>query len=179
MSSKKIIENIRHGNNRKAIKALYKAFPSIKSYICKNGGDMEDAKDIFHDALMVFHQNAINKHDFALTCSVNTYLYRVAMYMWKDRLKKKNKIQSIDFDAYSVSIEDGIEVYLAQEEKFNLLDKILLNIGKNCLEILTKYYLQKMSMAEIAKAMDYSSVNVAKTRKYKCIEKAKKILSEL
>lgn len=124
------------------------------------------------------YRNA-QKPDFELTCAPGTYLYSVSRFLWKDVLKKRNKEVRIEYEVRqeSVSIESDMERYQEQQSKTSQLANILQQLGEKCKHLLQAYYYKKMSMKDIAQAFEYSSVNSAKTQKYKCIERAKKLAS--
>jgi len=173
-----ILHQLRSGDNQKAIAQLYTAFPPIRKFIKSSGGDDADAQDIFQDALLVLYRNA-QKVDFELTCAPGTYLYSVARFLWKDALKKKYKEVHFDYDIRrDEAIESDIERHQEQQSQLTQLGKILQQLGEKCKALLQAYYYKKMSMKEIAQTFEYSSVNSAKTQKYKCIERAKKIATK-
>jgi RNA polymerase sigma factor (sigma-70 family) len=170
-----IVAALRKGNNRTAIQELYQSYPSISKFIRRNGGDEFDARDVFQDALLVLYRNA-QKNDFKLTCAPGTYLYSVSRFLWKDVLKKRNKQVELTKSLQPcVAIEDEIEKHQEQQIQAKKLATVLNQLGDKCKLLLQAYYYQKMSMKDIAAQFDYSSVNSAKTQKYKCIERAKKI----
>lgn len=172
-----IVEQLRSGNSKKAIAFLYQSFPMIRKLICNNGGNDADAQDVFQEALLVLYKNA-QKLDFELTCAPSTYLYSVARFLWKDTLKKRNKEVQLAQDNYPHSlIEQDVTIYQDQQQKTSQLANVLQQLGDKCKSLLQAYYYKKMSMKEIAQVFHYSSVNSAKTQKYKCIERAKKIAS--
>lgn len=171
-----IIYQLRHGDNKKAIAKLYEAYPMIRQFICTHGGNEADAQDVFQEALLVFYRNA-QKTDFELTCAASTYLYSVTRFIWKDWLKKKNREVLIEEDNRVISIDfnDTLQQDEEAQQQTKLLAKIVSKLGQKCQQILKSYYYQRMSMQEIAKKFGYGSTNSAKTQKYKCIERAKKM----
>lgn len=170
-----ILEQLRTGNNKKAIAFLYQSFPMIRKLICNNGGNDADAQDVFQEALLVLYRNA-QKADFELTCAPSTYLYSVARFLWKDMLKKRNKEVYLEYDVRQDEVVlPDLEQQQNQQSKTHQLASVLQQLGEKCKLLLQAYYYKKMSMKEIAQAFEYSSVNSAKTQKYKCIERAKKI----
>lgn len=172
-----IVNELRSGNNKKAIAELYQSFPPIRKFILYNSGNDADAKDVFQEALMVLYRNA-QKEEFELTCAPGTYLYSVSRFLWKDILKKRSKEVLFDKEITSSEyVEIDIECYQEQESKTLLLSSILQKLGEKCKQLLKAYYYEKMSMQEIAQLFEYGSVNSAKTQKYKCIERAKKIVA--
>lgn len=170
-----IVAALRKGKNHAAIQELYQSYPSISKFIRRNGGDEFDARDIFQDALLILYRNA-QKNDFELTCAAGTYLYSVSRFLWKDVLKKRNKETALSKSLKSnLPLETELETFQEQQIQAKKLATVLLQLGEKCKLILEAYYYQKMSMKDIAAQFEYSSVNSAKTQKYKCIERAKKI----
>ena len=72
-------------------------------------------------------------------------------------------------------VENEIEAHEKQAADFNLLEEALGKIGEPCKSILEAYYIQKKSMPDIATAFGYTNADNAKTQKYKCLYRLKKI----
>ena len=178
MKDKKLIKLIKDGEHKKVFTVLYEYFPVIKTHVCSKGGSDDEAKDIFQEALLITYKN-IQKVDFKLICSIQTYVYSVCKNIWNDHLRKAQKwTNGLPEKELEKVDQSGIEEALAKEQKFKTLDQVLLQIGERCLDIFKRYYYQKQSMREIAEALAYSSEKVAKNQKYKCLERARKIASE-
>lgn len=174
MQNEKIIDQLRNGNSQEAIKELYKSFPAIRNFIKTHGGNDDDAKDIFQEALLIFYRKVQSDQNFQLSAAVGTYLFSVAKYLWKDALKKKNR--EVTFVTNDIPFEE----FNNDEEEIQIraLDKILNALGEKCAELLTLFYYKKLSMEEIAKKYNYKSIDSAKTQKYKCLERAKIMANE-
>lgn len=170
-----IIEQLKSGKPSKVLEELYKAYPAIRHFIKTHGGNDDDARDVFQESLIVLFSN-VQKNDFTLSASLNTYLFSVSKYMWKDLLKKKNR--EVNFSIKDVAVED-INHVQNEEVQWQWLDKILASLGQKCSEILRLFYYEKLSMDEIASKLDYRNVDTAKTQKYKCLERARTMASEL
>ncbi len=172
-----IVKQLRSSDSKAALATLYQSFPMIRQLIRNNGGNDADAQDIFQEALLVFYRNA-QAPDFQLTCAPSTYLYSVSRYLWKDVQKKRQREVPLEYDVrQETCIEEDIEHHQNQEQKAARLSAVFQQLGDKCQAILKAYYYQKQSMKEIAAALNYGSINSAKTQKYKCLERAKKIAS--
>lgn len=174
MENEKIIQQLRSGDNRQALQEMYKSFPSIRHFICTHGGNDDDARDLFQESLMVFYKNAL-KPEFSLTSSLNTYIFSICKYLWKDELKKKNRLVNFEFTDFTEEISSHQE----DEAKMTLLDKVLDGLGEKCSGILQLFYYKKKSMEEIATQLEYKNVDTAKTQKYKCLERAKTMADQM
>ncbi|MFY0674432.1 MAG: sigma-70 family RNA polymerase sigma factor [Bacteroidia bacterium] len=178
MTDQEIVLEIKNGNTSKPLDLLYKHFPSIQNMIKAHGGDHEEAYDIFQDALMVLIEK-INSGSFELSASLKTYLYSVCKYKLYDKNRKHKAISYTDTLPENDD-NDGHEDagFMHEiERKFDVIDQVLANLGEKCVDILRRFYHQRESMTIIAESLGYNNVNTAKTQKYKCLERAKKMAS--
>jgi RNA polymerase sigma factor (sigma-70 family) len=74
-----------------------------------------------------------------------------------------------------VAYEDDIKVHEEREEHYVQLDVALEALGEPCRSLLRAYYHQDKSMQEIAQDFGYTNPDNAKTQKYKCLMRLKKI----
>ncbi len=161
-----------------AFMSLYDYYPSVKKLILTNGGNNDDAKDVYQEALIIVCKK-IRNTNFTLTSSLNTYLYSVCNYIWKDELKKRKKFQSIEsLPALETSIELDLEQTLENEKICKLAEQSLLTLGNRCREILKLFYFDSWSMEKISKKFNYKSEKTARNQKYKCLEAARIKLDE-
>ncbi|MEP7253337.1 MAG: sigma-70 family RNA polymerase sigma factor [Ginsengibacter sp.] len=163
-------------NDRIAIEKIYREnFPFIQTFILKNNGFADDAKDIFQEAMIILFQKA-KMESFVLTCQVKTYLYSVCRRLWLKKLQRENRYNNVtDVLKEMVTVEDEIEAHEKQNAEMNLMEKALSKIGEPCKSILEAFYIEKKSMPEIAEAFEYTNADNAKTQKYKCLNRLKKI----
>lgn len=153
---------------------MYKSFPMVRHFIKTHGGNDDDARDVFQECLLVFYRN-VQKENFSLTASLGTYLFSVSKYIWKDELKKKNRMVSFEVS----DVPEEAVTYKEEEIKMRWIDKILDKLGDKCSEILQLFYYKKMTMEEIAEKLQYKNVDTVKTQKYKCMERAKAMAGEV
>ena len=178
MKDECIIEQLKSGNKDKMFVALYKYFPVVKKLITSKGGSKSDAEDIFQEALIIFYRK-IQQKDFTLTSSIQTYVYGICRLLWKNELKKrKHELWSEMPTDLSQSDEKTINLLIEFEEKIKVVEKVLIDLGKRCLEILKLFYYHSLKMKDIAAKMGFKSEKVAKNQKYKCIERARLTLEK-
>jgi DNA-directed RNA polymerase specialized sigma24 family protein len=78
-------------------------------------------------------------------------------------------------EGFDRAYEDDIKVDEEREEHYAQLDLALDAIGEPCRSLLRAFYHQDKSMQEIAADFGYTNPDNAKTQKYKCLMRLKKI----
>jgi RNA polymerase sigma factor (sigma-70 family) len=178
MKDNQIIALIQKGETEKPIKVLYKSFPKIKSNIISSGGDETVARQIFHDSLILFIEK-VEKKDFVATAKLTTFLFGINRFLWKNELRKRQKNIELEWTDTLIVSADEINYEFEKELKLNALEKILNQITEKCKKIFELFYFKNESMQMIAEKLKFTSVNSAKTQKYKCMEKAIKMAIEI
>jgi hypothetical protein len=72
-------------------------------------------------------------------------------------------------------VEDDIEEHTRRDAEFEMMRKAIVSLGEPCKSLLEAFYLQKKNMQEIAVSFGYTNAENAKTQKYKCLIRLKKI----
>ena len=168
LDDQSIISELRKGNTSVLRFCYDPALKYAQNMVRKNGGSAEEAKDIFHDALIILNNNC-KKEGFELTSALSTYLYSICRHLWFNQKKKSN-----------LTIEDSVlentHLELEHQSDDSLLNQMMeaINkIGGKCKEILMDYYYGKLPYDEIALSLGYSSGQVVRQQKYRCIQKLK------
>ncbi|WP_290791954.1 RNA polymerase sigma factor [Flavihumibacter sp. UBA7668] len=163
-------------NDRQATTTIYKDhYGMIQTMIINNNGSVDDARDIFQEAMVVLYEKA-KSGQFELSCQLKTYLYSVCRRLWLKRLSQQQKfVSELEGKEAWVSAEDDIEQHEQQNHAFHQMEKAMNSLGEPCRSLLDAFYLQKKSMIEIASSFGYTNADNAKTQKYKCLTRLKKI----
>jgi len=147
----------------------------IQSMIINNNGSVDDARDIFQEAMIVLFENS-KSSTFELNCQIKTYLYSVSRRLWLKRLQQLKKFGgTVENISEVVSVEEDLEHHEQRSAEFQVMDKSLTNLGEPCKTLLEAYYMQKKSMVEIAGSFGYTNADNAKNQKYKCLMRLKKL----
>lgn len=179
MQDKRIIELIRTNKEGKALTELYRHFPMMRKMILSKGGNKEDSEDIFQEALIILCRK-VKEQGFELRSQLSTYLFSVCRYLWKDELKKRKPVMVVDFETgFNPDEEQGWEVFVEQEKRARMAEKVLNELGDRCRELLLLFYNAGLRLKDIASRMGYNSESTAKNQKYKCLEGARNRLKEL
>lgn len=177
MTDQDIIKAIRKGKREKALKELYKEYPKVKTNILSSGGDEEIARQIFHDSLILLLEK-VSKRDFELTAKMSTFLYGINRFLWKNELRKRQRSPELEWRDTIILTAEDVGYNEEKEEEIRALNKVLSQVTEKCKQIFELFYFKKQSMTEIAAKLGFTSVNSAKTQKYKCMEKAIKLAKQ-
>lgn len=155
----------------KTINQLYqKCFPSIRQLVLSNSGLLEDAEDIFQEALVVLYRK-IKDNTLILNCALSTYIYSICRNMWLDRLRRQSKtIGVIDGDREIIDLDDDTVETIYQNDRYRLYQKHFKNIGEGCKKLLTLFF-KGEPMKLITKVLGFGSEQYTRKRKFKCKEK--------
>lgn len=175
-NSEKIVLQGLARNDKKAVEAIYKDnYSSVQSLIINNNGTSDDAKDIFQEAMIILYEKT-RSGNFELSCQIKTYIYSVARRLWLKRLQQANRYLGDMGNAEQiVQVEDDIEEHIRRDGEFEMMEKAIFSLGEPCKSLLEAFYLQKRNMQEIATHFGYTNAQNAKTQKYKCLMRLKKI----
>jgi len=163
-------------NDKKAVETIYREnYNVIQALIINNNGLADDAKDIFQEAMIVLYEKA-RSGNFELNCQIKTYLYSVSRRLWLKRLQQSNRYTSDLVNSDNVvAVEDDMEEHSKRDAEFEMMNKAIGSLGEPCKSLLEAFYLQKKNMQEIAGSFGYTNAENAKTQKYKCLMRLKKI----
>ena len=162
-------------NDKKAIETIYKEnFNLIQSLVIANNGSTEDAKDVFQEAMIVLYQK-VQSGSFELNCQIKTFVYSVCRRLWLKRLMQQSKYSLHDNTEDIVLVDEEMENHQKRDDEFVMMEKAMGSLGEPCKTLLEAFYLQKKNMQEIAGSFGYTNAENAKTQKYKCLMRLKKL----
>jgi RNA polymerase sigma factor (sigma-70 family) len=173
-----LIQEIQAGN-QKALQYLYKThYAMIENLIRKNSGSEEDAQEIYQEAMLVVYEK-LQKPDFKLSCSLKTYMYSVCRNMWMYQLRKIEQKQTRFSDFEQFIPVDEILTEGENPEYESILGEVMLLIDDKCRQLLELFYYHNLSLEIIAERLGYNNSNTAKSKKNKCMDKARDKAKEL
>jgi len=159
----------RQTERKDVLEALYrKAFPLVARHISKSGGTLEEAKDVFHDALVIYMEKTAVS-DIEITHSEQSYILGIAKHLWsKNSSQNKRQAPQNGIQGELPLPEDGY----SEVETSKLLE-LLKSTGQKCLELLSSFYYEKLDMERLAGKFGFSGARSATVQKHKCLEKIK------
>jgi len=160
-----------NGNTQK-IEDFYIKYKNdcVNVLVSKNLSDAEGASNIFTDAIVILHKNLVSGRIKELS-SPRSYLISTCVNMAKKEIqyvtntqKKLSEVRLLFYDNNDTTIEDlerNQDLMAMSKKAFSLLTE-------RCQKIIMAFYINNLSMKEIAVELDLSSGDVAKTLKSRC-----------
>ncbi len=161
-------------NEESAFAFLYDEYYAIVSgFIKSKGGQEEDARDIFQEAILSVWHNIKNER-YSDNGQFKTYFVQVCKFKWYDQLKSSSRKNTTQLNE-QLAFEKADDSNENEDER---LEKLLFwydQIKEPCKGLLKLFYFEKKSFAEISKILGVTQES-AKNQKYRCIKKIKELI---
>ncbi|MDQ2657862.1 MAG: sigma-70 family RNA polymerase sigma factor, partial [Bacteroidota bacterium] len=157
------IEHRKPEADQQLLQDLYeKTFPSFARYAASMNASFEDARDVFHDAMVIYWEKSINA-SFTPNTSPEAYVVGIARNLWLKRFSRQRHHVSLE------QTDEMFEVpanYFPDEHESRLL-MFLERTGRKCMDLLHQFYFGNQSLRNIAKALGYRTEHSAAVQKFK------------
>lgn len=150
------------------IEVYQKSFPAVARHVAKMGGSLDEAQDIFQDALVAYYEKVVSGNQDIV--NGHAYIFGIAKNLWLQQYKNGNKNSLFQ-------TQGGFE----ENEEAPSTEKVLhylATAGKKCMELLKAYYYDHMSVENVVSAFGYSGKRSATVAKYKCLEKVRETVKQ-
>lgn len=179
MNNDELISAIRQGGivREKVLQQVYennKLRKIVIHYVWLGGGELRDAEDVYQDTLILFDRQ-IREGNFKENSSWETYFIGIAKWRWVSLKRKYDHDIELKPEYYDEPIA-SVEARAIENEKREIIDEILSQMGERCKTILMLYKLS-YSMEEIAEKVGLSSSELAKKNAYECRKKFKEFVN--
>jgi len=178
-TDEQFIDGLRTGSSE-VLNSLYKKYYNIVlKFIVNNSGSEEAAQEIYQETIIVLYEN-VQKSNFVLSCQLQTYIYSVAKRLWLKQLKKNGKTFLFKDEGENdfVDLSEELEDHMNKESEIEQMNKSLTELGEPCGTLIKDFYVNRLSMDEIAEKFGYTNADNAKNQKYKCLQRLKKYFFE-
>jgi RNA polymerase sigma factor (sigma-70 family) len=174
----RILDLIRRGDEQ-ALARLYEANSKmVASFIARNNGTHDDYEDMLQEALVILWER-VRSGRFEYGSKLSTFLFATVRNIWLRRLARmKREIPSDLLSNHSPDTGESVLDMMIEEEEALAVRNALDRIGEQCKKILTLFYWEECSTAEIAERMGFANAETAKSKKYQCKKALEKILKQ-
>jgi RNA polymerase sigma factor (sigma-70 family) len=183
--TKKVHEDQRYviallNNDVALVNEIYKKCAAkVKSFVLFNNGSVDDAADIFQEALIDIYNQAKYK-DLQLSCPFEPFLLLVCKRKWLNELKKKSIIPVTKNEDDLLHIgEDTFEqadLLAQQKEQADLFLKAFEKLGERCREII-RWSMQGDAQEKVADALGVTYGYLRK-KKSECMASLMKLIKK-
>lgn len=173
MNDQDKVSKIISGDNQILNEVYRENFEKIKALVRKYEGDLDDAKDVMQEGLIIMLRNFREKQ-FNHQSSISTFLYGICRNVLRNRSRKQVRTDEINDDVLQLVEEESERM---DDEEKNLLSKYLKMMTEECQRILMAHYGYKVAYATIEEEMDYSS-GFGRVKGNRCKNKIRKLMSE-
>lgn len=137
----------------------------------------DDIADVYQETVISFYENITKGKLNQLTSSIKTYLFAIGKFKIYRQLKN-NKLSFVD-DLVIHSDEElkTFEVEVSKKRQ-KVLKEALYNLGAKCKEVLELFYYEGLTLDEIQNFLKYSSKDVLKSQKSRCLKQLKEIVTK-
>lgn len=155
-------------------KSLYEsAFPSVARFVSSRKGSLQDAKDIFHDALVIYYEKVAD-NTFQPDVSEEAYIMGIVKHLWLKKFRTDSSLVILNEWESNLEIPDDTAPTVEENKLLTFLE----SAGKKCLELLSAFYFDKMNMDLIASTFGYGTAHSATVQKFKCLEKVRETVKQ-
>lgn len=155
--------------NKEVISAIYNQYKDeFILFLRRNnitGIDNSSLQDIYTDSFLILF-NKIHSETFTLTSSLKTFLFSIGKNKLHEYFRtRKNSLLEINSEVPEEYAEEPNETL---EIKKKVRDS-LKQLGEPCYSLLALKYWNNLSGEEIAIELNFKNSNVVKTKRYKCL----------
>lgn len=134
----------------------------------RNSGTVEDARDMFQEAITVLWLKA-KEGTLQQNTEPGAFLFRVSKNKWLDRVRSAAQRTMTVVPVEHTGAPDDVEA-VDLEERIQRLKQVYDRMDGQCRTVLGRFYFQREDMATIAAAMGVTEDSI-RTIKYRCMMK--------
>ncbi len=180
MTDQQIITTLKESSIKYCEQALNLVYANyytmIENFVLQNNGNKDDAKDVFQETVMSLYRNVKNDK-YSLDSKLSTYIFSIGKNNWYKKLRKNGRMSHLKEEQHhQISSDEDIQADIEYTEQQKLIGKLLHKAGEECSKLLKLFYFEKMRMVKIANVFDFSSEQVAKNKKNKCMKKLRAVI---
>ncbi|GJM29772.1 MAG: hypothetical protein DHS20C17_24070 [Cyclobacteriaceae bacterium] len=170
MTDQHAFDRIKQGD-KSALAEVYKQNrDSVINWITrKHRCSLEEAKDIYQDAIVIFYNNAVKGKISEINFSISSYLHEVVRRQFLSKLKKDNRMNRGFMDLVEDRSDANQEDDLHYQMKMEIVYKAMQELSEACKKLIELRYFTNLSMEHICEQLGYKNPDTAKNLKYKCM----------
>jgi RNA polymerase sigma factor (sigma-70 family) len=181
LTDKQIVESLQgesYTQHDEAFRAMYQQFfAGVETFIIGNSGSSADAEDTFQDALVAVFNN-LRSGNFQLQSSLKTYVFSISRNLWLNKLRRQGRMVNITTEHEQIEIPENQMNVLEKGERSEIIASLIEKMGEECRQLLLYFYFDRFRMKRIMDLMGFSSEQVTKNKKSRCMKKLRAMAEE-
>lgn len=149
----------------------------LLAYLQKQGAKTDEATDVFQEAVIAVFENIVSGK-FRGESALSSYLFSIARFLWLNRLKRQGIAKRVKAEVEIETVAPSHLPQMVEKEQESQIRKLFDELGEQCREVLVRAIYYEDSMEEIAQHMAYASPQIARNKKYRCLQRLKKWLAK-
>lgn len=176
MSATNSIIDLLKKNDEKTIRTFYNDHKNKFVLFAKRYNINEfDSIDVYQDAFIALIENVKRGKTDDLKSSLSTYLFGIGKFMIFQKFKKNGQLHIAD-DVESIEIEEDLYSEDDVDLQVRLLQNGLDKLGEQCKKVLQLFYYEEKKLDEIQEQLGYTSKDVLKSQKSRCLKQLKELI---
>ncbi len=173
LTDQELLEKIKSKSDLNlALGQLYAAhYGMLERYIIQNSGSADDAADLIQEVMLVFVR-LVSEEKYRGEASIKSVLYSICRNLWITELRKKKSTEARHerYEGEKDQLESDISSQISKNENLKFVMDLFEKLGQKCKQILTLFYFEELPMKEITEKLEFSSEQVLRNKKYKCLQ---------
>jgi RNA polymerase sigma factor (sigma-70 family) len=173
LTDQEILEKIKSKSDpNQAISQLYSQhYGMLEHYIIQNSGSADDAADLIQEVMLVFVK-LVSEEKYRGEASVKSFLYSICKNLWITELRKRKSTEARHdrYEGEKDQLENDISTQISKNENLKFVMDLFDKLGEKCKQVLTLFYFDELPMKEISEKLEFSSEQVLRNKKYKCLQ---------
>ncbi len=180
LTDEELLIGLADGSDNALTHLYQRYFPMVLYFVTSNSGSEDDAKDIYQEVLIVLYEK-VRGGSLELHCQLKTYLYSIGRRLWLKQLAQRSRFMVRDVETpvsdefVNGQISDDLAGHEERDRQFDLMADSLNRLGEPCRTLLEDFYIEHLSMQDITEKFGYTNTDNAKTQKYKCLMRLKRL----
>ncbi len=130
---------------------------------------LKDAEDALMEAIVRFRRQVLSGKVQQVT-HLREYIFRICLNVHKEQQRQRLQAEEHTYEVRSALYDQQEQPEVYQQKKEVVLSSFY-SLGERCRQILSSFYVDDMSLSDIADKLDMASADVAKTARFRCFKK--------
>ncbi len=146
-------------------------------WLLKKGNvSWQEALDIFQVTVLILYEN-VRAEKVVNPCNIRSYLYGIGKNKLYEHYRYKKKKRALCSSMGCLEIVETTFELKPKQDQLKLMYESIDKLGDPCKTLLTNFYFNRWSMDRIALEMNYKNGNTVKTKKFKCLQRLKRLMA--